>query len=246
MKRLVVLLLAAAVPTGAALANPIAVDVLRVRQVPTTRHVQITYGHDGSVGGTVPVPTTVERDGAKVDLVWVPMSGSFTANTGSGLIGVDATQTCDCDVPLGAHTYTVTLDGTTPMGGSVTVSEASAVPVEVDAGPTDDDADAGDSDVEVYPWEIPEPTALQGLDCAVVCAGSVVEPVVEDEPDVIDANTSEEDTAGADATVVPGSTDTDGDVEGGGGCAAGGGSAAATLLALGALLALAVLRRKRA
>jgi len=241
MKRLVLLALAAALPASSALANPIAVDVLRVRQVPSTRHVQLTFGHDSSVGEAMPTPGVVKRDGVVIDVTWVDMDTGYTANTGSGLTSVDATQFCDCDVDPGAHTYSVAIDGQSwDLSGSVTVTEAAFVPRQEDAGSTDDDAD-------VYPWEIPEPTAIQGLDCNVRCQGTVAEPIAEEEPDVISgedtATTS--DTGATSDTGIPGSTDTDTNLNGGGGCDAGGGPVA-LLLALGALLALALLRRRRA
>lgn len=232
MKRLVLLTIATVLPASAALANPIATDVLRIRQAPSAHNVQITVGHDSSVGGEVPVPGVVTRDGTALSLTWVPMSGSFTANTGSGLTGVAAVQTCDCDVPEGLHNYAVALGGTFSMEGAVIVVDPTHTGTADDAGPTDGDA----GDTEVYPWEIPEPTEYQGLDCNVVCAAPVVEPVVE-EPDVVE---SVPDTGG-----ITGSTDTGTDAAGGGGCAAGGSGAMALLLALGALLSLALLRKRR-
>jgi len=84
--------------TGNLWANPIATESLRLRQVPTSTHVQITW----SVMEGESKATEVKRGGAVIEGQWHALA-SFTANTGSGLKTQSATQFCDCDVPVGTH-----------------------------------------------------------------------------------------------------------------------------------------------
>lgn len=221
-------------------ANPIASQILRARQVPETRHVQLTYGHDQGGGGTLETPTKVQRDGSPLELAWVLLTGGFTANTGSGLTSVDATQTCDCDVPVGAHEYKVALPGLSgEIRVSVTVVEGmSPLPPREDLDATAD----SDADTEVYPWDIPEPTAMQGLDCVSVCGGGTAEPVAEPVVEPIEDAGSTDTAAAPDTGGTVGGDKTD--ATGGGGCAASG-SGLAALFGLVALGLLAVIRRRR-
>ncbi|PKN54424.1 MAG: hypothetical protein CVU56_26630 [Deltaproteobacteria bacterium HGW-Deltaproteobacteria-14] len=212
---------------GVAQANPIASQILRARQVPETRHVQLTYGHDSSAGGTLDTPTAVARDGASVDVTWVTLSGGYTANTGSGLTSVDATQACDCDVPVGVHDYLVTvsaMSGQIPVNVTVVAGLAAAPRRDLDA--TDGD------DADVFPWDIPEPTGIQGLDCVTVCGGGTAEPVVEP---LEDAGPTADTADTADGGGVAGTVETD--AGGGGGCSTSQGGLALllTLLSLGLL-----------
>ena len=92
----------------AAMANPISTHVLRARQVPSTLHVQVTFGQDTSFGGdTVKAPEVVQKNGEAFEVSWKALSGGYTANTGSGLTTVTAVQFCDCSVTEGEHTYSV-------------------------------------------------------------------------------------------------------------------------------------------
>ncbi len=238
MTRLTLFGLALALIPGAASANPIATEVLRIRQVPGTLHVQITYGYDADAGGAPGEPSKTTRDGEGVALEWTEMDGRYTANTGSGLAGVDATQACDCDVVVGTHRYEVTVGSDRVMMATVTVSQPGATyPMETD---TYDQADAGDEDVEVYPWEIPEPTEIQGLDCAVACAGAGAEvaeelPVAEPEQDAGPTSQGDASDSGTAGTGV----DVDDDS-----CAASPGTTPWALLAALAALALLALRRR--
>ena len=70
-----------------AVANPIAMEVIRARQVPGSRHVQLTYATDQSLGNLPDpqAPVKATRDDVELNLSWQLLAGSFTANTGSGL-----------------------------------------------------------------------------------------------------------------------------------------------------------------
>lgn len=145
-----------------ALANPVAMEVLRTRQVPHSTHVQITYAVDGQKPA---VPQQTTRDGSPVGGDWTPMTADFTANTGSGLVSTQGIQLCDCSVPLGQHTYKVTVPNV--YNGNLAQMQ-STVTVVADLGDPQDAGVAGD----VWPWDIPEPSQIQGLDCLAWCSGS--------------------------------------------------------------------------
>jgi MYXO-CTERM domain-containing protein len=140
----------------AARANPVSSQVLRLRQVPKTTHVQVTYGtmHND-------LPTEVTRDGTALKVSWTKLA-SFSANTGSGVTSIAAQQFCDCNVALGNHTYTLKLSqgymGT--LTGTISVVQNYELPPPTDMGVGKD----------LMPWDEPEPTALQGLDCTKACA----------------------------------------------------------------------------
>ena len=155
-------------------ANPIATRLLRVRQVYETTHVQLTYAVFS--GEDLKTPTEVQRDGVVIGAEWVTLSGSFTANAGSGLTGMDAVQFCDCSVQLGEHAYEVTVPGGS-YSFAATVDVVDNLQPPEDLG---DPLDAGDvEDEEVWPWEIPEPTHIQGLDCPTICGDEPAEPDVD-------------------------------------------------------------------
>jgi len=199
--------------SGAAWANPISMEVLRVRQLPSTTHVQLTWGVDGSTADT---PLSSKRDGSEIQLAWTSMSG-FTANTGSGLVKLSATQACDCDVAVGQHKYILKVKSA--MGGkemdyegSITVEQGLTVP-----------PDAGAPVGDLNPWEIPEPSQLQGLNCSSTCSTVVPNP-------------------DAGATVDAGSTKPN---EDDGGCSVSGrGRAASAGLLLLLCLGLVAIRRR--
>ncbi len=157
-----------------AFANPIATHVLRVRQVPSTLHVQVTFGADMVFGGdSFKAPAETTRDGQAIEPHWVGLTGGYTANTGSGLTDVSAVQFCDCSVSEGEHTYSVKPPPSDyELTASVTVAADFEGPTSTD--PPDAHGD-GSRDVEVLPWDIPEPTEIQGLDCVASCAGAAGE-----------------------------------------------------------------------
>ena len=152
-----------------AFANPIALEVVRAREVPGS-HVQLTYGVDGKTPAT---PSNTTTFGSK-STPWKAPAGTYQTNTGSGVRGVNAIQMCDCGVPVGQKLgYQITVasayDGrTVTLTASLTTSgkyDASIAPSSsVDGG-----YDAG-SPPDVLPWEIPDPVEVQGLDCTVECA----------------------------------------------------------------------------
>jgi hypothetical protein len=203
-------------------ANPVAMEVLRARQVPNTHHVQLTYGVDGQSAAT---PGATSRDGASLGLSWQGMSGSYKANTGSGLVGVTATQACDCDVPVGQHEYVVRVKSA--MGGNE-IDLTTSVQVEQDLQTP---MDAGVPGGDMMPWEIPEPGAIQGLDCRKACSGAAA----SDGP----LPPKDGGSPGSDTGTGPKIKDKSDD----GGCALGGpaGPLAPSLLLL---LGLALLRRR--
>jgi MYXO-CTERM domain-containing protein len=206
----------AAILLGAtAWANPISMDVLRAKQLPSLTHVQLTYGLDGKTPDT---PTIVKRDDVVITGSWTS-TASYTANTGSGLKSLQATQLCDCNVSLGAHTYKVTVKnamGTGTVEQQTTLTVATTQPPPKDAGPGD-----------LSPWEIPEPTQMQGLDCAKACAASTPDGAVK-----------------RDAAAVQADTGTTKPKDGGGCSVAGQSSASALALLLGLGLLVALLRRR--
>lgn len=146
-----------------ALANPIMGDVLIARQTPHTHSVQITLGRDTAVGD-LDEPTSVTRDGAPLEVDWVTMDDPYETNTGSGLTDVDATQFCDCDLAVGEHTWEVKLPNYN-WAFTVTLEVVEDQPdyEEVDPGP------------DPYPWDIPDPVEMQGIDCAATCADGPVD-----------------------------------------------------------------------
>ncbi|MDY0004758.1 MAG: hypothetical protein RBU30_25905 [Polyangia bacterium] len=200
-------------------ANPITDRVLRVQQVPHTQHVQVSYGVDTSVT-TFANPSSLSRDTTDLSATWTSYSG-FTANTGSGLATLQAAQWCDCNAPIGAHTYTAVATGGS-LQAELTVVANLEYPA--DAGVVSPDAD---------PWDIPEPVDIQGLDCNASCGGTA--------PDA--------GTPPPDAAVTP-DAGVDPDDKDDGGCSLAGGLGSSTLLGLWlglSLLLLAILtfRRRR-
>lgn len=155
-------------------ANPITSNVMRLRQMPGKTHVQVTFGVDTQVE-ILHEPLEIQRDGQLLPGKWTPFA-SFSANTGSGLANLDSTQFCDCDVTLGSHTYLLKLKRI--INGKEQIFTRSAkITVNKNTGPKKDMGmmDAKVLDGEVLPWNIPEPSKIQGLDCAKVCSGSVVD-----------------------------------------------------------------------
>ena len=155
------LLSAVLMAASPAWANPMAVEVLRLRQLPNSRHVQVTFAVDTSAG-KMQQPSYVSRDGQKLTGAW--KASPFTTNTGSGLRGTSSQQFCDCNVGAGLHTYEIgvkTSYGAGKMTGKITVG-ASTPPTKLDAGA------AGD----LAPWHIPDPTGVQGWDCRKTCSST--------------------------------------------------------------------------
>ena len=158
---------ALALTAGVAQANPYSLQVLRTRAVPGP-HVQVTYGVDNRGGSSsVEIPTLASTYGSK-QTSWDTMSG-FKANTGSGVVWLQAVQSCDCFVPKGiALAYTTTLPDriSSTYGRTITITLQSTITVT-------DSYDAAvwpDSRTDGAAWNDPEPTEVQGLDCTAACA----------------------------------------------------------------------------
>ena len=163
--QLLVCIAALALAAGTAQANPYSLQVLRTRALPGP-HVQITYGVDASyvpMGSSVETPTLAAAFGTK-QTPWV--TTGYITNTGSGLVGLQAIQCCDCFVPKGAPlTYQATVKnvypgatiGTVTLISTITVSDSFDAATPVDSGPIGDGGG------------IPDPVQVQGVDCTSVC-----------------------------------------------------------------------------
>jgi hypothetical protein len=214
-------------------ANPISVEVVRLRQVPGTHHVQLTYGVDGSTPAT---PSATKRDSTGLNVTWQGMNDTYTANTGSGLVDIKATQTCDCNVPVGQHKYTVTVKSA--MDNKDADLTAQLEVVDNLGAPTDAGVPGGD----MMPWDIPEPGEIQGLDCQVVCNNPPGDgPVNTDGPAVSTDGPMAQDagTTSPDSAAPPKDKDDDD-----GGCSLGG-SGGPLSLSLLVLLGLGLALRRR-
>ncbi|MBN1605451.1 MAG: hypothetical protein JW940_02400 [Polyangiaceae bacterium] len=90
--------------SGAAVANPImAIDLASGQQFPHTAHVQLTRESTSSSLSTV----TITRDGEVVTATPLRYQ-TTTVDVGSGLTDtVVRATTCDCNVPIGQHSYGV-------------------------------------------------------------------------------------------------------------------------------------------
>lgn len=201
-------------------ANPMSLDVARGQQVPKTTHVQLTYAVDGQDPAT---PSAVTRDSKPIALTWQTGPANYAANNGSGIASLRAIQTCDCNAPLGSHDYVLRVkrphaneESDFPLTVGVVQGYA---PVPLDAGPARD----------MSPWEIPNPTEIQGIDCAKICAG--LPPA---DAGVGNDGSTKDAASGKDAgTIPPAGKDS--------GCALAGQPTGATLL----LLCLALLFARR-
>lgn len=144
-------------------ANPISVDAFRVRKMPNSFDVQVTYGSDGAGGTGAITIKSLKRDGKEITPSW--KAATYTANTGSGLRALAARQHCDCTVAKGMRKYELTVEGV--YGGSKTITHT--VTVNVSDAPTVK-KDAG-AKGDLAPWSIPEPDKVQGADCTSICKG---------------------------------------------------------------------------
>jgi MYXO-CTERM domain-containing protein len=133
-------------------------------------------------GQSPETPVSTTRDGSSLTLTW-QSSSSFTANTGSGLVGLSAVQTCDCDVPVGKHDYVVRVKSA--MGGSEMDYPTSVEVLQDLQLPKDAGVPGGD----MMPWDIPEPGEVQGLDCRTVCTTGGDGPIVVKDAALPDTST---------------------------------------------------------
>ncbi len=157
--RATVLAIAVLLSPAASLANPVSAQVLRVRQLPGSLHVQLSFAALSNLA----TPTAVTRDGAALSPTWTALAG-LTVNSGSGLTSMPATQACDCSLAVGAHEWVVTAKD--ELGKPLELR--TTVEVKKDYGGPPPARDLGGSDLAR--WDIPEPAALQGLDCRRECA----------------------------------------------------------------------------
>lgn len=150
--------------TGDLMANPISTESLRIRQVPDSTHVQVTWAVMENEGAVKPTVNEISRDGAVLTDSWHELA-AFTANTGSGLTSEPATQYCDCDVSVGSHEYVVKAVGY--FEGKEVTRTVTFMVMENQGSPKPQDAGVPAGDMS--PWDIPEPTEIQGLDCLTEC-----------------------------------------------------------------------------
>ena len=165
-----------------AAANPYSPEGTHAVQVPGTRHVQFTYMYQSGMGSG-DMPTALQRDTVVLPgVTWLGPT-AVSHNGGSGVMAYEGWQVCDCNVPLGSHTYKVELPGGTPeymypAESTVLVTDLAHVEPTPDVAgdpsshPVDVFVDAGATDVvdeEILPWDEPEPGWPQGADCLAFC-----------------------------------------------------------------------------
>jgi len=89
--------------SGAAMANPIRiVDLTSAQQIPGTTHVQLFQASSMSSLSTM----VVTRDGEPVTVAGITATNR-TEDLGSGNATVWQVTACDCNVPMGQHSYSV-------------------------------------------------------------------------------------------------------------------------------------------
>jgi hypothetical protein len=160
MRRIALLAFAAATVSTPALANPVLAEMLRARQIPHTQHVQVTYARMYSSDAASAGP--LSRDTTALGRTWMPFAAGVNLNGGSGVQKyATALQICDCDVPIGSHSYSALPSyGTYAMTVNVTVVDNMGEP------------DAAVVKPDAMPWDIPDPVEIQGIDCVKWCASA--------------------------------------------------------------------------
>ena len=217
---------ALALTAGVAQANPYSLQVLRTRAVPGP-HVQISYGVDNRGGSSSgEIPTLAATYGSK-QTPWDTTS-SYRANTGSGVVGLHAVQSCDCFVPKGvALAYETTLPDRIPgPARNITLKSTITVTDSFDA------AVPAPRQVDGAAWLDPEPAEVQGLDCTTACLRETLDASAD--VTAVDAPVATAPAPDAAATTVKSSK----------GCSFGGSAPSSALPLLG-LLALLALGRRR-
>lgn len=221
-----------------AFANPIAMEVVRAREV-AGGHVQLTYGVDGK---SPPTPSATVTFGSK-STSWKPLAGGYRTNTGSGVRGVNAIQMCDCEVAIGQTlSYKVTV-ASAYDGKPVTYTASLTTSGKYDPSPI---APPAEPDAGVMPWDIPDPIEVQGLDCAVECASTL--PQGTGGATGAGGATETGGTTGTGAGGTTGTSTTDPvNQNGGGACSMvrSGGPASLFVLALGIGVAVLAMRKRR-
>ena len=161
-----------------ALANPIATEVLRARAV-AGPHVQLTYGVDTGAMPTGPATPSQVSSYGSAQTPWTSAI-EYRTNTGSGVIPVTAIQMCDCNVPNDTTlNYEITVEVAAGQTRTLVASVSTSERPDASTPPTDPDAG-------VLPWDIPDPTEVQGIDCTAACAAT---PVTVDAAVTVDAST---------------------------------------------------------
>lgn len=210
-------------------ANPIASEAFRVKQVYDSTHVQITFY---SMGKEKPI--SIEKDGNPMTVSWQG-SQNISLNTGSGIESVDTFQICDCNVSIGKHSYLI---GYKPYGSDYTLTQADQIDV-LESYPAPEKLDAGVAGADMQPWDMPEPTEMQGLDCLKVCDSTqTIDGSVEPEDAGIEPKLDSGVAKDANTTIDSG-VKVDADDSG---CAVGG---QGSLIGFAALFLFALIRRRR-
>jgi hypothetical protein len=146
-----------------AYANPIMMEVARVREVPGP-HVQLTYAVDS--GKTPQTPSLPGIFGNK-STPW--KTTPYRANTGSGVRSLSGIQMCDCNVPLGQSLVYKFSVASAYDGKNVDYSLAVTA---TGTGRYDAGVETSPLDASVMPWDIPDPVELQGIDCTAECTST--------------------------------------------------------------------------
>jgi hypothetical protein len=155
--------------SSSAIANPVSCEIFRAQQPPNSTHVQLSLVDQCDQNIEI---RSLTRDGTTLNTDWQPIDG-FTANMGSGLDTAPARQFCDCDLPVGSHTFKLSFriksDGETYDGTFVdTIDVLSTADMNAQTADTEI-PDAGEMDSEMMPWDEPEPQEIQGIDCIAAC-----------------------------------------------------------------------------
>ncbi len=146
-----------------AYANPVAMEVARIREVPGP-HVQLTYAVEA--GKTPQTPSVPAIFGSK-STPW--KTAPYRANTGSGVRELSGIQMCDCNVPLGTPLVYKFSAPSAYDGKSI---DYSLTVTPTGTGKYDAGVETSPPDADVMPWDIPDPVELQGIDCSAECAAA--------------------------------------------------------------------------
>ena len=173
-------LLAALLATGA-WGNPVMGEGFFAVQVPGTRHVQLTYLDAMS---KPPKVGTYVRDAKAYALTWKTFEG-YVADQGSGVESYVVTQACDCNVPVGQHTFQTLLAGPSAgfwggqLGATLEVLGEKVVKRKTEEELAEEQ---GLAEYLAHHGRRPAPKGPQGLDCRKECAAGVTAPLAAEQP----------------------------------------------------------------
>lgn len=188
-------LIVASFAAAPARANPVMDSGLIARQVPGSRHVQLTFFDVGVPDLEV---SSYLRDGKAYQVAWTPVA-DYRAELGSGVVKFSAIQACDCNVEPGRHV----LFAQRKVGGKSGERRHKGV-VEVvaelpDVPPAEPNLEGMSEDHKkrfLAEWkkELERlPPDLQGTRCSKECSGVAQTPLAAVQPksDVVDRSVVE-------------------------------------------------------